>query len=1075
MLIARWKPIRSLFCVCVALFLTASITPRASAITSGTTATALNGQVQILVNNTYNCTGTLISTGWVLTAKHCLPAVATSLNTTVYLGDLALYTAGGAGELHSASTLIREPTHDVALIGLLTPTSRTDLVVRYGTDVPLPGKILSISGWGINAQVNSSVPSSTLQSSTQVNQSVSSTYSSTLGPNADLLEFSSSDGSTLTSGDSGAGVLYRGLVCGVFASSAFQTGHAVRTDAVSLWIASNTLLAPGGSCNPTRDKLLRLMPLGDSITYGYLSTTKNGYRGPLRHALIDEEFSVDIVGDNAIGTMYDNWNEGMPGWRIDEDDLLIKGSNTPILKYRPNIVTLMLGTNDMNQNWQVSTAPARLTGIITDILNKAPDATVLVATLVPSTDPAVEASIAAFNQSVPAVVQGLQGIGAHVGLADMIAVTTSDLADRLHPNDTGYQKIADSFNAAIQKADDKGWIQDPVDCGSIPAGCSDPAIAARDEPDGTDPNAPDTGWPAPPPIVALPIAPPGTPKAPKPAASAKGWGAPVLIAGGTAWPGADVQFTDMDGDGKADYVIVGPDTGGVIGFVNKGAAAVTDASGWSTAVEWAGGAAPGSTVRLADINGDGKPDYLLVDPTTGATTAYLNNGTDLAGAGGWIPEGQIAGGLGTGANVRFADMNGDGYADYVLVDPGTGALLVALNNGTDVAGPNGWNKVGGIAAGEGAPGANVRLADINGDGYADYLVVDPATGATQAWLNGGPSSDSWIWTPLGTIAAGGGTNGWPVQFADIDGDGMADYLIVAPTNGATWVYLNKGGSSMVPTLTGAGGWIPAGKIATGGGSGTVAFADLDGDGKSDYLLQNSDGSINASYNGGPSRSGWIWTAAGTVATGQPGSGLLMVDINGDGRADYIRWDLDSGDAMAWLNLGASTKGGISWLSTGKITNAPTVSGHSYTFAPVYGGAAAFIDIDFSTGAFGAWANGGQDSHGGWAWAPESILTHGTSTFPAGNLVAFADINGDGIADYLVVDPGTGATLAWINHGGDPAGATGWTYLGAIATGLLKSGDRLIYADINGDRLADYLIVHSDNSVDAWLNNGAGAH
>ena len=40
-----------------------------------------------------------------------------------------------------------------------------------------------------------------------------------------------------------------------------------------------------------------------------------------------------------------------------------------------------------------------------------------------------------------------------------------------------------------------------------------------------------------------------------------------------------------------------------------------------------------------------------------------------------------------------------------------------------------------IATGVGSPGNQIRFADLNGEGKADYLDIDPTTGATQAWLN----------------------------------------------------------------------------------------------------------------------------------------------------------------------------------------------------------------------------------------------------------------------------------------------------------------------------------------------------
>lgn len=203
---------------------------------------------------------------------------------------------------------------------------------------------------------------------------------------------------------------------------------------------------------------LRLMPLGDSITWGYASPSGNGYRAYLWNDLAGEGHSPDFVGSLRNGIMSDPDNEGHSGWRIDQ----IAGiADSALAAYRPNVVTLEIGTNDLNGNYQVSTATDRLKSLVDQITRDLPDATVLVGTLIVSTSGTEEASRPAFNAKLPGIVQSEQSAGKHVGLVDMSAVTTTDLADSLHPNDNGYRKMADAFNAAVQAADTAGWIKPP--------------------------------------------------------------------------------------------------------------------------------------------------------------------------------------------------------------------------------------------------------------------------------------------------------------------------------------------------------------------------------------------------------------------------------------------------------------------------------------------------------------------------------------------------------------------------------------------------------------------------------------
>jgi hypothetical protein len=146
-------------------------------------------------------------------------------------------------------------------------------------------------------------------------------------------------------------------------------------------------------------------------------------------------------------------------------------------------------------------------------------------------------------------------------------------------------------------------------------------------------------------------------------------------------------------------------------------------------------------------------------------------------------------------------------------------------------------SAGSIASGVGGAHDTIKLADINGDGLADYLIVDQSSGAVQAYLNGGPKASApggWLWYPQGTIASGVLTNPTAtyVSFADINGDGKADYLIVG-IDGSVSAYLNQGQQASAPN---GWGWNPIGQIASGtGGATTMEFGDIDWDGRADYL------------------------------------------------------------------------------------------------------------------------------------------------------------------------------------------------------------------------------------------------
>ncbi len=215
------------------------------------------------------------------------------------------------------------------------------------------------------------------------------------------------------------------------------------------------LLMLAGPAARAQSAGLRLMPIGDSITAGYRSSTGNGYRGPLWPQLINDGDALDFVGSQRSGVMFDPDNEGYFGNRIDQIAGLINGE---LALYQPNVVLLHIGTNDLGQNYQVSTAPARLASLIDQILAADPGVTILVAQLIPNSTASVQASINTYNSQIPGIVQARVNAGKHVYTVSMSSLNLGDLNDGLHPNDGGYQKMADNWHTGIKQVISMGWV-----------------------------------------------------------------------------------------------------------------------------------------------------------------------------------------------------------------------------------------------------------------------------------------------------------------------------------------------------------------------------------------------------------------------------------------------------------------------------------------------------------------------------------------------------------------------------------------------------------------------------------------
>lgn len=108
-------------------------------------------------------------------------------------------------------------------------------------------------------------------------------------------------------------------------------------------------------------------------------------------------------------------------------------------------------------------------------------------------------------------------------------------------------------------------------------------------------------------------------------------------------------------------------------------------------------------------------------------------------------------------------MDGDGLDDIVYITD-DGHISVWLNGQPISPSNDGKPTVTGVNATR----EQYRLADIDGNGKADLVILDLKTGSLSAWLNGGTrrNSSTWIWNPVGMISPSVG-DAAGVRFADV--------------------------------------------------------------------------------------------------------------------------------------------------------------------------------------------------------------------------------------------------------------------------------------------------------------------
>jgi hypothetical protein len=186
-----------------------------------------------------------------------------------------------------------------------------------------------------------------------------------------------------------------------------------------------------------------------------------------------------------------------------------------------------------------------------------------------------------------------------------------------------------------------------------------------------------------------------------------------------------LAVADVNGDGRPDLVLGQSIALG--GGQYQGEVHVLPGNRDGTfgdAVDYAGGPGIVGSLAVADLNGDGRPDFVegSWDPVGETLSIILSNPDGTYGpatvlAPGWTP-----------GFIVVADVDGDGRPDLVVSD-GAGPVSVLRNQGAGRFGPA-------VTYAAGARAGSAQAADFDGDGLPELVVVN-STGKLLNWQDTG--------------------------------------------------------------------------------------------------------------------------------------------------------------------------------------------------------------------------------------------------------------------------------------------------------------------------------------------------
>ena len=338
------------------------------------------------------------------------------------------------------------------------------------------------------------------------------------------------------------------------------------------------------------------------------------------------------------------------------------------------------------------------------------------------------------------------------------------------------------------------------------------------------------------------------------------------------------------------------------------------------------------------------------------------------------------------------------------------------------------------------------FADINGDGIADWIQV--SNNSDIGWVGLGNTSGNFVhWSNSSTSR--GSTSNYTHYFVDVNADGFTDWVQVSKGSDIGWVGLSNASGNIVH-------WSNSSTSRGSTNNYTHYFGDVNGDGIPDWIQINN--ASNMAWVGLAKGDGTYAYWSSTLTLPDIGSNLspYIVDVNGDGKSDIVL--VSRSQDRGWIGISRGDGTISPWVA---IAGVGAISNYAHYFADVNGdGIADWIQVNNSSNMAWVGLAKGNGTYANWS-ATLTLPDIGSNLSPY-----FIDVNGDGKVDFVLVSHSQ--DVGWVGVSRGDGTNLPWVSLASV--GATKNYTHY-FADVNGDGVIDWIQVSNNDNI-GWvgLNN-----